>query len=121
LLLVVRRRSDRPSLAEVPLGNLPFFRIPHPLAKSLIEELEHAPESVQREVLAFLRHLRARVAGGDGSEDVHALLSLAESDWVTPEEDRAWRTFKRRCGRRAVPVPFPVHGSSAEQASARPK
>jgi hypothetical protein len=52
-----------------------------PLTKSLIEELEHAPESVQRELLAFLRHLRARVAGGDGSEDVHALLSIAESDW----------------------------------------
>jgi hypothetical protein len=32
--------------------------------KSLIEELDHAPESVQRAVLAFLRHLRARVAAG---------------------------------------------------------
>jgi hypothetical protein len=66
-----------------------------PLTKSLIEELENAPESVQREVLAFLRHLRARPAGGDGNEDLHALLPLAESawaaDWDTPEEDEAWR------------------------------
>jgi len=68
-----------------------------PITKSLIEELEHAPESVQREVLAFLRRLRARGAGSDGSEDVHALLPLAESawavDWDTPEEDEAWRNL----------------------------
>ena len=68
-----------------------------PITKSLIEELKHAPESVQREVLAFLRHLRARGAGNDGSEDVHALLPLAESawavDWDTPEEDDAWRNL----------------------------
>ena len=68
-----------------------------PITKSLIEELEHAPESVQREVLAFLRHLRARGAGNDGSEDVLALLPLAESawavDWDTPEEDEAWRNL----------------------------
>jgi hypothetical protein len=68
-----------------------------PMTKSLIEELEHAPESVQREVLSFLRSLRARNAGNDGSEDVHALLPLAESawavDWDTPEEDEAWRNL----------------------------
>ena len=67
------------------------------ITKSLIEELEHAPESVQREVLAFLRHLRARGAGNDGSEDAHALLPLAESawaaDWDTAEEDEAWRNL----------------------------
>ena len=59
-----------------------------PITKSLTEELEHAPESVQREVLAFLQHLRARGAGNDGSEDVHALLPLAESAWAA-EEDSA--------------------------------
>jgi hypothetical protein len=68
-----------------------------PITKSLIEELEQAPESVQREVLAFLRHLRARGAGNDGNEDVHALLPLAESawpvDWDTPEGDEAWRNL----------------------------
>jgi len=88
--------SDRPSLAEVPLADLSFHSM-SPRAKSLIEELEHAPESVQREVLACLRHLRARGAGNDGSEDVHALLPLAESawavDWDTPEEDDAWRNL----------------------------
>ena len=79
-----------------------------PITKSLIEELEHAPESVQREVLAFLRHLRARGAGNDGSEDAHALLPLAESawaaDWETAEEDQAWRNF---VGGDVVVVPFP--------------
>ena len=89
-------RPARPSLAEVPLTDLSFYSM-SPITKSLIEELEHAPESVQREVLAFLRHLRARGAGNDGSEDVHALLPLAESawavDWDTPEEDEAWRNL----------------------------
>ena len=68
-----------------------------PLTKSLIEVIEHAPESVQREVLACLRHLRARGAGNDGSGDVHALLPLGESawaaDWDTPAEDEAWRNL----------------------------
>ena len=75
----------------------PILYVMSPITKSLIEELEHAPESVQREVLAFLRHLRARGAGSDGSEDVQALLPLAESawavDWDTPEEDEAWRNL----------------------------
>ena len=77
----------------MPLADLSFFPFPFPL----IEELEHAPESVQREVLAFLRHLRARGAGSVRSEDVQALLPLAESawavDWDTPEEDEAWRNL----------------------------
>ena len=47
-----------------------------PITTSLIEELGHASESVQREVLAFLRHLRARGAGNDGSEDVHARAEI---------------------------------------------
>ena len=89
-------RPARRTLAEVPLADLSFYRM-SPITKSLIEELEQAPESVQREVLAFLRHLRARGAGNDGSEDVHALLPLAESawavDWDTPEEDEAWRNL----------------------------
>jgi len=62
-----------------------------PITTSLIEELDRAPESVQRGVLAFLRHLRARGAGSHGSEDVHALLPLAESvraaDWASHQED----------------------------------
>ena len=67
------------------------------ITKFLIEELEHAPESVQRKVLTFLRHLRASGVGNDGSEDVQALLPLAESawaaDWDTAEEDEAWRNL----------------------------
>ena len=70
-------RPARPTLAEVLLADLFLYSMSH-ITKSLIEELEHAPESVQREVLAFLRHLRARGAGNDGSEDVHALLPLTQ-------------------------------------------
>jgi len=93
LLLVVRSAPTDRRLPKCRWATC-LFSNTAPLAKSLIEELEHAPESVQREVLAFLRHLRARVAGGDGSENVHGLLPLAESDWVTPEEDGAWRNFQ---------------------------
>jgi len=46
------------------IGRPSLYRM-SPITKSLIEELEHAPESVQREVLAFLRHLRARGTGND--------------------------------------------------------
>jgi hypothetical protein len=65
-----------------PSDNLFLFFSMSPLTKSLIVELEHVPESVQPEVLAFLRHLRVRGVGNDGSEDVHALLPLAESAWA---------------------------------------
>ncbi len=95
------------------------------MTKSLIEELEHAPESVQREVLAFLRYLRARGAGSDGSEDVHALLPLAESawavDWDTPEEDEAWRNVEA-----AIPPPRrrarrrPAHGQTRGRRTGEP-
>lgn len=57
-----------------------------PLTKSLIEELERAPESVRREVLAFLRYLRARGAGSNGREDAHALLPLARGTTVIQGE-----------------------------------
>ena len=94
LLLMIR--PARPTLAEVPLADLSFYSM-SPITKSLIEELERAPESVQREVLAFLRHLRAWGTGSDGSEDVQALLPLAESAWAaawdTAVEDEAWRNL----------------------------
>jgi hypothetical protein len=63
------------------------------LTKVLIEELQTAPDSVQREVhdfLVFLMERRKRETSADEN-----LLVLAESawaaDWNTPEEDEAWR------------------------------
>ena len=63
------------------------------MTKSSIQELETAPEAVQREVFDFLVFLKNKeVARNEGRED---LLSLAPSawaaDWNTPEEDEAWR------------------------------
>jgi hypothetical protein len=63
------------------------------LTHALIDEIQNAPEPVQREVLDFLVFLKGRrAAGREGRED---LLPLAESawasDWSTPEEDEAWR------------------------------
>ena len=63
------------------------------LTKTLIEEIEGAPEPVQREVLDFIIFLKAQqTAKREGAEN---LLPLAHSawaaDWSTPEEDEAWR------------------------------
>jgi hypothetical protein len=60
------------------------------LTKTLIEEIKTAPETVQREVLAFLKaRQRAQIEGQE------SLLPLAQTawaaDWNTPEEDEAWR------------------------------
>ena len=65
----------------------------NPLTKTLIQEIQTAPESVQREVFDFLVFLKARQATpAEGGEN---LLLLAQSawaaDWNTPEEDEAWR------------------------------
>jgi hypothetical protein len=60
------------------------------LTRTLIVEIQSAPESVQREVLNFLVFLKSRQS--EGREN---LLPLAQSswasDWNTPEEDAAWR------------------------------
>ena len=84
----------RPTLSHVPLADPSFRNVASD--KILIEELEHAPESVQRDVFALLRYVRVRSAGSEGRAAVHALLPLAESvwaaDWDIPGEDEAWRS-----------------------------
>jgi hypothetical protein len=65
----------------------------NPLTKTLIREIQTAPEAVQREVFDFLVFLKTRQAApAEGGEN---LLPLAQSawaaDWQTPEEDEAWR------------------------------
>ncbi|MBE2204765.1 MAG: DUF2281 domain-containing protein [Chthoniobacterales bacterium] len=61
------------------------------LTKTLIEEIQIAPESVRREVFDFLAFLKAR----ERNEARENLLPLAQSawaaDWNSPEEDEAWR------------------------------
>ena len=63
------------------------------LTKTLIEEIETAPETVQREVFDFLVFLKARrAAGEEGKENLLPLAQTAwAADWNTPEEDEAWR------------------------------
>jgi hypothetical protein len=63
------------------------------LTKTLIEEIESAPEPVQREVFDFLVFLKHRQSSETEGRD--NLLPLAQSawtaDWDTAEEDEAWR------------------------------
>ena len=58
--------------------------------RSVVEELTAVLDTVRT---ACEKSGFKAVAGSDGSEDVHALLPLAESawaaDWDTPEEDDA--------------------------------
>ena len=63
------------------------------LTKSLIQELEAAPETVQREVFDFLVFLKTKeTARGEGRESLLPLAQTAwAADWDTPEEDEAWR------------------------------
>jgi len=65
----------------------------NPLTRTLIQEIQTAPEAVQREVFDFLAFLKARQTAP--AEEGENLLPLAQSawaaDWNTPEEDEAWR------------------------------
>ncbi|MCX6972249.1 MAG: DUF2281 domain-containing protein [Verrucomicrobia bacterium] len=61
------------------------------MTEALIQEIQTAPENVQREVFDFLVFLKERPQ----REGAESLLPLAQaawaSDWNTPEEDEAWR------------------------------
>jgi hypothetical protein len=61
------------------------------MAETLIQEIQSAPENVQREVFDFLVFLKGR----SQREGAESLLPLAQTawaaDWNTPEEDEAWR------------------------------
>jgi hypothetical protein len=63
------------------------------LTHALIEELQNAPEPVQREVFDFLVFLKSRQAAA--KQDQEDLLPLAHAawatDWDTAAEDDAWR------------------------------
>ncbi len=65
------------------------------LTKTLIEEIETAPEPVQREVYDFLVFLKCRMT--ERKEGGENLLTLAQSawmaDWNSLEEDEAWRNL----------------------------
>ena len=63
------------------------------LTKTLIEEIQSAPEAVQKEVFDFLVFLKARQAAQtEGRENLLPLAQTAwAADWDTPEEDEAWR------------------------------
>lgn len=63
------------------------------MTQALIEEIQTAPEPVQREVLDFLVFLKAQQAGKqEGHENLLPLAQTAwAADWDTAEEDEAWR------------------------------
>ncbi len=58
--------------------------------EALIREVEQIPEPMLDEVLDFIRSLRARLAL-ERSETALASEAVLGRDWLTPEEDEAWR------------------------------
>ena len=65
------------------------------LTKTLIEEIESAPETVQQEVFHFLVFLKARhAAEAEGRENLLPLTQTSwAGDWNTPQEDEEWRNL----------------------------
>jgi len=68
-----------------------YSKLMSTMTQSLIQEIQTAPESVQREVFDFLVFLKGRPQ----REGAESLLPLAQAawaaDWNNPEEDEAWR------------------------------
>ncbi len=56
----------------------------------LIKEIEHIPEPVLKEVLDFVRFLRTKTVS-EATECYLASESSFAKDWLSPEEDEAWK------------------------------
>jgi len=61
--------------------------------RELIErELDVLPETMQREVYDFLRHLKQK-SEDEGFNGLLLSESALKKDWDTPEEDAAWASL----------------------------
>ncbi|MCY3022181.1 MAG: DUF2281 domain-containing protein [Planctomycetota bacterium] len=58
--------------------------------EALLEEIEKAPEPLLDEVLDFIRFLTGKLRS-DGRLTATASESSLKKDWLSPEEDEAWR------------------------------
>ncbi len=56
---------------------------------SVLREIERVPEPVLREVLDFVRFLKARLAQRAASDAAAASEPVLAKDWNRPEEDQA--------------------------------
>lgn len=57
--------------------------------KILIKEIENLPETMVAEVLDFVRFLEYKKS--DGLETYIQSESSLKKEWLTPEEDEAWK------------------------------
>lgn len=57
--------------------------------KILIKEIENLPEPMVAEVLDFVRFLEYKKS--DGFETYIQSESSLKKEWLTPEEDEAWK------------------------------
>lgn len=60
---------------------------------TVLREIEHAPESLLRQVLAFERHLKERPIPDQFDAAAASEETLAK-DWNLPDEDEAWRGLR---------------------------
>lgn len=60
--------------------------------ETVIQEIHNVPESICREVLDFIQFLKLKAQLQDNEPFLLSEKSLAK-DWLTPEEDEAWRNL----------------------------
>lgn len=59
---------------------------------TVVREMEQAPEHLLREVLDFVRYLKAKLAQ-ERFDAAAASEQVLAKDWNRPEEDEAWRAL----------------------------
>lgn len=60
--------------------------------KSILKEIERAPEQYLAEILDFIRFLEAK-ALEEGMGTIIASETSLKKDWLRPEEDEAWQVL----------------------------
>jgi hypothetical protein len=61
------------------------------IKQKLIEEIEQAPDEILSEVLDFLLFVKNKKIQQEKLEITLISESVLAKDWLTPEEDEAWK------------------------------
>lgn len=61
------------------------------IEQELIRELKSAPEPLLSEILNFVRYLKSKNLPGEARATALASQNVLAKDWLSPEEDEAWK------------------------------
>ncbi len=59
--------------------------------QDLMRELRSTPESLLSEVLDYVRYLKSKSLAGEARVTALASQEVLAKDWLSPEEDEAWK------------------------------